>query len=269
MSKFTPDSNVLEKIADTVRHRLIAAQQRVPFPALQEEWRLRRPKPKDFEGLFRKEGWNVIAEVKKASPSLGDINSDIDHRTVARDYLANGATALSILTEPVFFKGQMSFLEDIRRDHPTAYILQKDFIIDGYQLYEAAVAGADAILIIVAMLGEKESKHLFDLAQQLGLTALVEVHNEEELQVALNIGAKLIGVNNRNLKNMDISLETSRRLIKLMPDGILPIAESGIKDHDDLRDLRSLGYRGFLVGTQLMQSGTPGLALKGLLADAH
>jgi indole-3-glycerol phosphate synthase len=267
MTKISPGTNVLEKIADTVRHRLIAAQARVPFAELQAEWQNRKPKPKDFIALFAKSGLNVIAEVKKASPSLGDINTEIDHNLVARDYLSNGAVALSVLTEPVFFKGQLSYLQDIRRNHPDAYLLQKDFIIDGYQLYEAALVGADAILIIIAMLGEKESQRLYDIAQQLGLSALVEVHNEEELEIAIRIGAKLIGVNNRNLKSMDISLETSRRLIGQMPVGTLPIAESGITSHQDIQDLRAMGYRGFLVGTQLMQTGTPGLALKGLLGS--
>lgn len=269
MNTIKTESNILDKIADTVRHRLVQAQNRVSFTALQEEWRLRRPKPKDFEGLFRNQGWNVIAEVKKASPSQGDIQSDIDHCAVARDYLRNGATALSILTEPVFFKGQLSYLEDIRRNHPEAYILQKDFLIDGYQLYEAALAGADAILIIVALLGEKESKRLYDLAKQLGLGALIEVHNEEELEIAVRIGAKLIGVNNRNLKTLEISLDTSRRLIAHMPDGALPIAESGITSHQDIRELRTLGFRGFLVGTHLMQTGAPGHALRGLLGDEN
>mgnify|MGYP001567441246 CR=1 FL=1 len=268
MSKISPESNVLEKIADTVRQRLIEAQARVSSSELQEEWQIRKPKPKDLTRIFAEPGFHIIAEVKKASPSQGGICLEIDHRLVANEYLANGAAALSILTEPVYFKGHIDYLKDIRNDHPHAYILQKDFIIDGYQLYEAALAGADAILIIVAMLGEKEATRLHDIAHQIGLSALVEVHNAEELEIAKRMGAKLIGVNNRDLKDLSISLEVSRSLIHDMPLGVIAIAESGIKTHADLRELCSVGYRGFLVGTHLMQDGTPGQALKGLLQHA-
>lgn len=255
--------NILFKIAETARKRVLEAKTTRSFAEIEHEWRAIQPKPKDFMLAFQKP-WNVIAEVKKASPSQGDI-ADIDHMLTAQEYLQNGAAALSVLTEPFFFKGRLSYLQDIRKAFREAYILEKDFLVDVYQIYEAALAGADCILLIVAMLGEKQTQVLFDKAQEIGISVLMEVHNREELEIAKKVGARIIGVNNRNLKDMSISLDVSRELIKDMPAGAIAIAESGIKTHDDLKELSALGYKGFLVGTQLMKGGEPGKALKELI----
>lgn len=264
MSPVVTAENVLHKIAESSRKRVAEAKLTRSLASLQEEWRTIKPKPKDFARAFQKE-WNVIAEVKKASPSQGDIAADIDHLLVAQDYIEAGAAALSVLTEPLFFKGKVDYLKDIRKAFKDAYILQKDFVVDIYQIYEAALIGADAILLIVAMLGEKETQALFDVANQIGISVLMEVHNREELEIAKRIGANIIGVNNRNLKDMSISLDTSRELISHIPPDLIAIAESGLKTHADLQELGALGYRAFLVGTQLMQGGEPGKALKELM----
>jgi indole-3-glycerol phosphate synthase len=254
--------NILFKIAETARLRVAEAKATRPTVLIEEEWRSLRPVPKDFMQAL-KGPINIIAEVKKASPSQGDISS-IDHLRVAQEYLQNGASALSVLTEPLFFKGRLSYLEDIRKAHREAYILEKDFIVDVHQMYEAALIGADCILLIVAMLGEKQTQVLFDAAMQIGISVLMEVHDRNELEIAKRIGARLIGVNNRNLKTMSISLDTSRELIHHMPSEAIAIAESGIRSREEIEELSRLGYRGFLVGTQLMQGGEPGKALREL-----
>ncbi|MBC7660534.1 MAG: indole-3-glycerol phosphate synthase TrpC [Chitinophagaceae bacterium] len=262
------EGNILAKIAETARKRVSDAQLTRSLGYLQDEWRAIAPKPKDFTKAFLKE-WNVIAEVKKASPSMGDIAHDIDHLLVAQDYLNNGAAALSILTEPFFFKGKLEYLQDIRKSFREAYILQKDFIVDVYQIYEAALIGADSILLIVAMLGARQTRELLEESRKIGISALVEVHDKNELDIAIDIGATIIGVNNRNLKDMSISLKTSRELIKHIPSRIIPIAESGLTSHDDLVELKTLGYQGFLVGTQLMKNSEPGRALKELIGHGR
>ncbi len=266
MTSVVGSQNILSKIGHNAFKRVSEAQQLRSLADLQNEWRRSKPQPKDFTQAFQKE-WNIIAEVKKASPSQGDIAADIDHLLVAQDYMTNGAAALSILTEPLFFKGKIEYLQDIRKSLAKAFLLQKDFVVDGYQLYEAALIGADAVLLIVAMLGEKATQRLYSVATDLGLSVLMEVHDREELEVAKRIGAKLIGVNNRNLKDMTISLDTSRELIAHMPAGAVPVAESGLKSHAEIKELKALGYKAFLVGTQLMQSGAPGKALKELISD--
>lgn len=254
--------DILFKIAETARKRVQEAKVMRSLGSIEEEWRTIQPKPKDFAQAF-KEPINIIAEVKKASPSQGDIAST-DHMLVAKEYLRNGAAALSVLTEPFFFKGQLAYLEDIRQRFAEAYILEKDFIVDEFQIYEAALAGADCILLIVAMLGEKRSKELFECAEMIGISILMEVHDRSELEIAKSIGATLIGVNNRNLKDMSISLDVSRELIKYIPASAIAIAESGLSTYAELSELAALGYRGFLVGTQLMKGGEPGKALKEL-----
>ncbi len=257
------NENILLKIAETARQRVSEAKKIRSLIAIEEDWRARQPKPKRFQDAFC-HAYNIIAEVKKASPSQGEI-ADIDHLLTAQEYIQNGAAALSVLTEPFFFKGKLAYLEEIRRAFRDAYILQKDFIVDTYQLYEAALSGADCVLIIVAMLGEEQSQRLHDFARNLGLSVLVEVHDRDELEIAKRMGAEMIGINNRNLKNMVISLDVSRELIQAIPKGTLAISESGITVHDELRELRDLGFGAFLVGTHLMRGGEPGQALQELL----
>jgi indole-3-glycerol phosphate synthase len=195
----------------------------------------------------------IIAEIKRASPSKGVINDRIDVAEVARDYAAGGAAAISVLTEEDFFKGSLDDLRFVKAavDLP---VLRKDFTIEEYQIYEAAAAGADAILLIVTALDEDELLRLRTLAEdELGMDAIVEVHSAEELEIADRIGAKMIGVNNRNLNTFDVSLDVSRELIKHRPEGVLMIAESGLTTRAEIDELRSLGFDGFLIGEALMR----------------
>ncbi len=211
------------------------------------------------EGKF-----NVIAEFKRKSPSSGEIRSNVDPLVIVAAYEAAGAAAVSILTEEDYFDGSLDDLRSVRQAISLP-ILRKDFIFEEYQVYESASAGADAILLIVAALDDEVLSRLRRLAEdELGMDALVEVHTREEMARAVNSGAKLIGVNNRNLETFDVSLETSARLASGCVDDSLLISESGIESVEDIQHLYDLGYRGFLIGGSLMRADDPGEALKTL-----
>lgn len=210
---------------------------------------------------------NVIAEVKRASPSKGMINGSVDPAEMAMKYEAGGACAVSVLTEEDRFCGS---LEDLRRVRAAVGlpVLRKDFIFDEYQLYEAAQAGADALLLIVAALDDSTLARLRRITEdELRMDALVEVHTEEELQRAAICGATLIGVNNRNLHSFHVSLETSIELAKLAPTDAVLVSESGLRTNADLQDLRSRGYSGFLIGETLMRAEDPEKALRELIEE--
>jgi indole-3-glycerol phosphate synthase len=204
---------------------------------------------------------SIIAEIKRASPSKGVIDRNIDPADVARTYEAGGACAISVLTEPEYFLGSIEDLKAVAAitDLP---ILRKDFTVDEFQIYEAAAAGADAILLIVAGLGASELRQLFHTASEIGIDAVIEVHNEAELEVASSLGPRIIGVNNRNLQTLEVSLETSRRLIRSKPKDVLMISESGITDHEEIVELKELGFDGFLVGESLICAEYAGELLK-------
>lgn len=215
-----------------------------------------------LRGALKYDGINIIAEIKRASPSKGVINDAIDVAETARSYQAGGAAAISVLTEEDFFKGS---LDDLRKVRSTTSlpILRKDFVFDEFQIFEAAEAGADVILLIVAMLDDDLLIRLRDIAEnELGLDALVEVHNNEELTRAESIGAKLVGVNNRDLHSFNVSLDVSRELIKYKPDNALMITESGIASRNEIDELRSLGFDGFLIGETLMRTNDASGTLK-------
>ena len=210
----------------------------------------------------------IIAEFKHASPSVGMIQSDLSPADAARLYERGGACAVSVLTDEEHFGGSMNDLSAVRSgtDLP---VLRKDFIIDEIQIYEAVTAGADAILLIVAALDDASLGELREVAEdELGLDALIEVHTSDELRRALNTGAKIIGVNNRDLQTFEVSLSTSERLIAEAPQDSVMISESGLRDPDQLRRLYALGFRGFLIGEQLMRAKNPETALRDLLAGA-
>ncbi|HEY0004049.1 MAG TPA: indole-3-glycerol phosphate synthase TrpC [Pyrinomonadaceae bacterium] len=219
--------------------------------------------------LARPEGLNIIAEIKRASPSKGLIRADIEPAQVARSYQEHGAAAVSVLTEEDRFGGSLADLSAVRAAVRIP-VLRKDFIFDEDQLYEAAAAGADALLLIVAALDEETLARLRRLTEEeLGMDALVEVHAEDELRRALRSGATLIGVNNRNLHNFEVSLEVSRQLVRKMPEGILAISESGLRTGRQLAELRALGYSGFLIGESFMRAENPGAALSALTDEAE
>jgi indole-3-glycerol phosphate synthase len=207
---------------------------------------------------------NIIAEIKRASPSKGVISDKIDVAEIARNYESGGACAISVLTEEDRFKGSLEDLKTVKAN-VSLPILRKDFIFDEFQIYESAQNGADVILLIAAMLGDEDLQKFYHLAEEvLGLDALVEVHTLEELKRATKIGAKIIGVNNRNLQTFEVSLDTSRELIKHKPDNALMIAESGLQTVEDLQELKSLGFKGFLIGETLMRSENPSATLRKL-----
>ena len=209
------------------------------------------------EALRRKERTNIIAEIKRASPSKGVINEIVDVGKMARKYRDGGAAAISVLTEEDYFKGSLEDLIAVREavDLP---LLRKDFMVDEFQVFESAAAGADAMLLIVAALDEPQLSELYDLINDdLEMDAIVEVHTPFELETAARIGANIIGVNNRNLQTLEVSLDFSRELIPFRPPGALMIAESGISTIEEIRELKSLGYDGFLIGETLMKTGDP------------
>lgn len=206
------------------------------------------------KALGRLDRTNIIAEIKRASPSKGIINNTIDVADVARAYAVGGAAAISVLTEPEHFKGSLEDLLDVRAavDLPT---LRKDFIIDEFQIYESAAFGADAILLIVAALTDDELDRFLRAARdELKMDAVVEVHTADEISRAATVGADIIGVNNRDLHSLEVSLRTSRELIKFRPPDALMIAESGITTRREIDELRALGYDGFLIGESLMRA---------------
>jgi len=226
------------------------------------------PPPHGFRAVLAAHaGFAVIAECKRRSPSRGILRPEYDPAAIARGYERHGAAAISVLTEPTFFDGSLEQLARVRQAVAVP-ILRKDFIVDRYQLLEARLAGADAVLLIVAALGEDTLRSLLAEARALQLDALVEVHDERELDRAVAAGADTIGVNNRDLRTLTVDMGTSHRLAARMPDHVLAVAESGLRSGDDLRALRDAGYRAFLVGERLMTAREPGVALGALLASA-
>jgi indole-3-glycerol phosphate synthase len=211
----------------------------------------------------------IIAEFKRRSPSVGIIRDNISACEVARYYERGGACAISVLTDETHFGGSVADLRAVRSS-TNLPILRKDFIIDPIQIYEAAVAGADAVLLIVAAMNDRLLRELRELTEdQLRLDALVEVHTSMELHRALNAGAKIIGVNNRNLKTFQVSLETSERLIAEAPPDRITVSESGLRDAGSLHHLHALGFHGFLIGEALMRATDPDTALRDLIATGE
>jgi indole-3-glycerol phosphate synthase len=263
--------DVLSEIIEAKRVRLEHARETRSLESLRSQALVVRAKAEPHalrRALEDERRVNIIAEVKRASPSLGMIRADAEPAKIAREYEAGGAAAISVLTEEDRFRGS---LEDLRavRAAVKVPLLRKDFIFDEYQLYEAAEARADALLLIVAALDDETLCRLRRLTEnELGMDALVEVHTREEMQRAAACGATLIGVNNRNLRTFEVSLETSVELIAAAPHDALCISESGLRNGADLRALHALGYRGFLIGETLMRSLEPAKALKTLLEES-
>lgn len=225
--------------------------------------------PRGFRAaLVRHEPCAVIAECKRRSPSRGVLRAGYDPAAIAASYAGHGAAAISVLTEPTFFDGSLDHLARVRAG-VNLPLLRKDFIIDRYQLLEARVAGADAVLLIVAALDDTTLRTLLDEARALRLDALVEVHDEGELDRALAAGADLIGVNNRNLRTLVVDVETSRRLAGLVPESVVAVAESGLRTSDEVIALRRAGYRAFLMGERFMTAEEPGAALAAILDDVR
>jgi indole-3-glycerol phosphate synthase len=220
---------------------------------------------RDFAAALAQRRPAIIAEIKKASPSKGVLAEQFDPVSLARAYEQGGAAALSVLTDEKHFQGSLSDLESARNAADLA-VLRKDFTIDPYHVQEAAAHGADAILLIAAILTEREMRDFRELAEHYRMAALVEVHEAEELERAVASGARMIGVNNRNLHTFEVNLQTALRLAEKIPAGAIKVAESGIHSAKDIQRLTAAGYDAFLVGEHLMKSGDPTNALRALLS---
>jgi indole-3-glycerol phosphate synthase len=256
-------STFLQNILDAKRHRIEESKSQISLSELKERNFVVSGHRRDFKSaLIASSKINVIAEFKRASPSKGVINDELDPASVAKQYEKGGAKAISVLTEEDFFRGSLDDLAAV-----SLPILRKDFVIDEYQIYESAAAGADAILLIIAALDRETLTRFQALANELKLDAIVEVHDLPELETAIDIGAKIIGVNNRNLKTFDVSLDVSRELIKLAPDDVVVITESGLKTREEILELNQLGYKGFLIGETLMRSGDAEAELRNLMGN--
>lgn len=232
---------------------------------MEQNARYQSAQRRDFRKALTGRPPAVIAEIKKASPSKGLLSADFNPGAQARAYFAGGAAALSVLTDRDFFQGSLS---DLKMARATAVVpvLRKDFTIDELDVIEAAGAGADAILLIAAILTREQLTVFRERAAEYGMAALVEVHDERELEMALESGAEIVGVNNRDLRTFEVSLETGERLAARMPAGIVKVAESGIHSGEDVKRLRAAGFDAFLVGEHLMKSGDPAAALRALRA---
>jgi len=268
MSESTVSSaDLLATIVAATRRIVEVRQEREPMAALDERAAESPARAARFQtAIGRLDAINVIAECKRRSPSKGVLRADYDPAAIARGYAEAGAAAISVLTEPTFFDGALEHVTAVRQAVPLDVpLLRKDFIVSEYQLLEAKVAGADAVLLIVAALRPVEVKVLHDHAVRLGLDVLVEVHDARELDVALDSGARIVGVNNRNLRTLEVDVRASEDLIARIPADVIGVSESGLKSADDLLRLRELGYRAFLIGERFMTTADPGKALRGLL----
>ncbi len=250
---FVKTDTILDQILAQKQDEIHAAQAQAGFMAQIEQAAYHAPQPRDFKGALQRSTVALIAEVKKASPSKGLLVKDFNPVRIARTYEENGAAAISVLTDAKFFQGS---LDDLRAVHASVRlpVLRKDFIIDAHQVYEARAAGSDATLLIVMALEDAQLRDLHSLITELGMSALVEVHNETELERALSVGASLIGVNNRDLRTFHEDLETTARVAALVPDDVTLVAESAIRSVEDVQRMGSYGARAVLVGEGLVKA---------------
>jgi indole-3-glycerol phosphate synthase len=257
---------ILDEIVRFRRDDVARAIRDTPLKELEQSPTYATPR-RGFAQALRRGGVAIIAEVKKASPSRGVIRPEFDPVAIARAYEHAGAIAVSVLTEERFFQGHLDHLGQVRRA-VNLPILRKDFLIDPYQVIEARAWGADAVLFIVAILGDPQLDEMLAAAREQGVDALVEIHDERELERALTSGAEIIGINNRDLRTFVTTLETAERLRPLVPASAVPVAESGISSPADIVRLRRAGFDAFLIGECLMRAPDPGMKLRELLCQS-
>ena len=250
--------NILEEIAGKTRERIDQEKGKVSVAELKERIRDREQNPAilptpSFYQALEKEGMSYICEVKKASPSKGLIAPDFPYLKIAKEYEAAGADCISVLTEPKWFLGSDAYLREIAESVGIP-CLRKDFTVDEYMIYEAKVLGASAVLLICSILSKEQLKEYRCICDELGLSALVEAHDEAEVEMAVEAGARMIGVNNRNLKDFSVDTENSRRLRSMIPAEVLFVSESGVRDENDVRKLREIGADAVLIGEALMRA---------------
>jgi indole-3-glycerol phosphate synthase len=255
----TPD--LLRAIVDGTRRIVETRREKEPLDRLATRAEAKRPHGASFEAaLGRPDRINVIAECKRRSPSKGVLAENYEPAAVAGAYERGGAAAISVLTEPTFFDGALEHLAAVR-EAVRVPLLRKDFMVDEYQLHEARANGADAVLLIVAALEQSRLASLHVRAGELELAALVEVHDEAELTRAIDAGARIVGVNNRNLRTLAVDVEASHRLARLIPKGVIAVSESGLRSRAELDQLRDEGYRAFLIGERFMTDPDPARAI--------
>lgn len=260
-------NDFLKTILETKATRLTDAKKRRSLESLLRQISLPANQPRRFhQACSRRDRINIIAEVKKASPSKGVLREDFDPIALAVEYERTGAAAISVLTEEDYFRGSLDHLIEIRR-HVGVPLLRKDFIFDPYQMYESAAAGADAVLLIAAALETAQLMELRQLAEDLRLDALVEVHDHSDLEKAILAEASLIGVNNRNLRTFEVDLNVSLQLAELVPQETILVSESGITTRDHIERLRQAGFSAFLIGEHFMNSPQPGETLRRLWSE--
>lgn len=245
--------NILDKLTEHARRRVAEAKEKLSLEQIKHR-ALSAPKGNfSFEGALKKPGISLICECKKASPSKGLIAPDFPYLRIAKEYEAAGADCISVLTEPRWFLGRDEYLREIA-SAVSVPCLRKDFTVDEYMIYEAKLLGASAVLLICSVLSEGQIREYIDICDELGISALTEAHSEAEVSAALKAGARVIGVNNRNLRDFSVDTENSRRLRELIPPDVLFVSESGVKDAADVAKLREAGADAVLIGEALMRA---------------
>ncbi len=253
--------NILDTIAEYSMLRAKTDRKAIPLERLKENIAMQNGKNHDFMNALEKPGLSFICEIKKASPSKGIISENFPYLDIAKEYEEAGADCVSCLTEPKWFRGSDSIFRQVR-DKIKTPMIRKDFIVDEYQIYQAKCMGADAILLICAILDDERLKGFFELACELGLDVLVEVHDETEIKRALNIGARIIGVNNRNLKDFSVDFSNAVKLRRMIPTDCIYVAESGVKTIEDIKKVKEIGADAVLIGEAFMRSDDKKTLLK-------
>ena len=255
--------NILDELAEYAKVRVEEAKKQRSLEEVKSQALSMTKGDFEFEKALKKEGMSFICECKKASPSKGIIAEEFDYLTIAKDYEAAGADCISVLTEPKWFLGSDEYLKEIAAS-VTIPVIRKDFTVDEYMIYEAKILGAKAVLLICSILSEEQIREYIRICDTLGISALVEAHDEAEIQMAARAGARVIGVNNRNLKDFSVDTSNSRRLRQLIPDEVVFVSESGIKDARDIELLNEAKVDGVLIGETLMKAEDKAAKLKEL-----
>lgn len=244
---------ILTKLADSTRDRVEREKKQIQLEMVKKQALAMKKGDFSFEKVIAEGDISFICEVKRASPSKGMLVEEFPYVQIAKDYEEAGADCISVLTEPVYFKGDKQYLKEIS-ENVTVPLIRKDFIIDEYMIYDAKIHGASCVLLICSLLDKETMEKYIEICDNLGMSALVEAHDEEEIQKAVEAGARMIGVNNRDLKTFTVDIGNSERLRKLVPDNILFIAESGIKTNADINRLRKAKVNGVLIGETFMKA---------------
>ncbi|MBQ9198741.1 MAG: indole-3-glycerol phosphate synthase TrpC [Lachnospiraceae bacterium] len=259
--------NILNELADYARIRVEENKKKVSIEEIREKAYALPKGDFEFEKALRKDGISFICEVKKASPSKGIIAEDFPYLDIAKEYESAGADCISVLTEPKWFLGRDEYLKEIT-DNVSTPAIRKDFVVDEYMIYEAKLLGAKAVLLICSILDEEKIRDYKGICDELGLSALVEAHDEYEIKQAITAGARAIGVNNRNLKNFNVDMSNSKKMRSLVPNDIIFVAESGVKDRKDIKALEEINVDAVLIGETLMRAHDKKSMLNSLKFDS-